>query len=69
MSDSQDKPGPGGTLPPVKATQQQVEREARAARVAAALRANLQKRKQQARARNDESVGASLDKGKDDEVP
>ena len=32
--------------------QQQAERAARAARVAAALRANLLKRKQQARARN-----------------
>jgi hypothetical protein len=60
MNEFDDKALPESNANPPKG-QQQAERAARAARVAAALRANLLKRKQQARARS--AGGAALPDG------
>jgi hypothetical protein len=51
MNHSDDEPPADTPATPRKGAQQEAERHARAERVAAALRANLGKRKQQARAR------------------
>jgi hypothetical protein len=52
MTDRQDTSNAPNAAPPAARTQQEAEKQARAGRVAAALRANLLRRKQQARARS-----------------
>jgi hypothetical protein len=57
MSHSDDEAPDNTPSTPRKGAQQEAERLARAERVAAALRANLVKRKQQARARAEGEEG------------